>query len=50
MIKIIQTKIIVKEEGLGKDLLEFVGTANIEVGNLPEGVDIQVLLGIVAQK
>ena len=47
---IIQTKIIVKEEGLGKDLVEFVGTANIEVGALPEGVDIQVLLGIVAQK
>ena len=47
---IIQTKIIVKEEGLGKDLLEFVGTANIEVGTLPERVDIQVLLGIVAEK
>ncbi len=47
---IIQTKIIVKEEGLGKDLLEFVGTASIEVGSLPNGVEIQILLGTMAKK
>ena len=47
---IIQTKIIVKEKGLGKDLLEFVGTANIEVGSLPDGVEIQILLGTMAKK
>ena len=45
-----KTKIIVKEDGLGEDLLEFVGTASIEVGNLPEGVEIQILLGTMAKK
>lgn len=40
-----QTKIIVRQEGLGKDLLPYFKGAVIEMGQLPEGVDIQVILG-----
>ncbi len=45
-----ESRIIVKEAGLGQDLLEFIGTGNVEVGTLPEGVDIQILLGTMAER
>lgn len=39
------TKIIVKEEGYGEDLLPYFKDATIEVGNLRNGVDICIILG-----
>lgn len=39
------TKIIVKEEGYGEDLLLYFKDATIEVGNLRNGVDICIILG-----
>lgn len=44
-----ESRIIVKEPGMGQDLLELVGTGSVEVGELPDGVDIQVLLGTMAE-
>ena len=43
-----RSRIIVKEAGLGQDLLEWIGEASVEVGNLPNGVEIQILLGTMA--
>lgn len=39
------TRILVKEEGLGTDLLEYFEGASIEVSQLPNGVDIEIILG-----
>lgn len=39
------TKIIVTQEGQGKDLLTFFKGATIEVGTLDAGVDIQIIIG-----
>lgn len=39
------TKIIVKEEGYGEDLLPYFKDATIEVGELSSGVDIRIILG-----
>lgn len=39
------TRILVKEEGLGADLLEYFEGASIEVSQLPDGVDIEIILG-----
>lgn len=43
-----ESKIIVSSTGLGKDLLGYIGKGNIETGELPEGIDIQILLGTMA--
>ena len=40
-----QTKIIVKEEGIGEDLLQYFKDATIEVGELSNDVDIRIILG-----
>ena len=40
------TKIIVREEGMGRDLMPLFNEASIEVGTLPVGIDIQVILGV----
>lgn len=45
-----ESRIIVKEKGMGQDLLSFVGKGTVKVGELPEGVDIQILLGTMAEK
>lgn len=39
------TNIQVREEGMGRDLLSFFNEATIEVASLPEGIDIQIILG-----
>lgn len=39
------TKIIVKEEGYGEDLLQYFKDATIEVGELGNGIDIRIILG-----
>lgn len=39
------THIIIKEKGRGNDLLEFFHEAIIEIGEVPDGVDIQIILG-----
>lgn len=39
------TRILVKEEGKGTDLLEYFEGASIETAQLPEGVDIEIILG-----
>ncbi|BCN32655.1 LytR C-terminal domain-containing protein [Anaeromicropila herbilytica] len=39
------TRIVVKDESMGSDLLENFNNAEISVGELPEGVDIQIILG-----
>lgn len=39
------TKIIVKEEGYGEDLLQYFNDATIEVGELGNGIDIRIILG-----
>lgn len=39
------TRITVREEGIGTDLLGYFADAEISVGELPYGTDIQVLLG-----
>jgi len=39
------TKIIVKEEGYGEDLLPYFNDATIEVGELGNGIDIRIILG-----
>ena len=39
------TRIIVKEEGYGEDLLEYFKDADIEVGTLSKDVEIRVILG-----
>lgn len=45
-----QTKIMVKEESMGQGLKNFFPNAQIVVGNLREGIDIQVLLGTDSAK
>lgn len=45
-----QTKIIVKEESMGQGLQNFFPNAQIEIGALREGIDIQVLLGTDSAK
>lgn len=40
------TKIIVSKEGMGRDLLPLFNDAVIEVGTLPVGYDIQIILGV----
>lgn len=40
-----ETKIIVAEEGIGQDLLKFFKGAQLEMGQLEEGQDIQIILG-----
>lgn len=38
-------KIIVRSEGMGKDLLQYFPSGTIEVGELEEGIDIKIILG-----
>ena len=45
-----ESKILIKNEGLGTDLLNYIGKANIEVAELPDGIDIQILLGTMAEQ
>ena len=45
-----ETRIVVREEGLGQDLLAFTGKGTIAVEELPDSVDIQILLGTMAEK
>lgn len=40
------TKIIVSKEGMGRDLLPLFQDAVIEVGTVPVGYDIQIILGV----
>lgn len=40
------TKIIVAEEGMGRDLLPLFQNAVVEVGSVPIGFDIQIILGV----
>ena len=40
------TKIIVTEEGMGRDLLPLFQNAVVEVGSVPIGFDIQIILGV----
>lgn len=40
-----KTRIIVKEEGYGKDLLTFFKDADLEVGTLSKDVEIRIILG-----
>lgn len=40
------TKIVVSEQGMGQDLLPLFKDAQIEVGTLPLGYDIQIILGV----
>ena len=44
-----ESRIIVSASGLGEDLLAYVGKGNVEAGELPEGIDIQILLGTMAE-
>ena len=39
------TKIIVKEQGMGEDLLAYFKNAEIEVGELSQNVDIRIIIG-----
>nr|MCR5586080.1 LytR C-terminal domain-containing protein [Lachnospiraceae bacterium] len=39
------TRIIVKENGVGKDLKSFFASPKIEVGEVREGYDIEIVLG-----
>lgn len=41
-----ETKIIVAEEGMGRDLLPLFQNAIVEVGSVPIGFDIQIILGV----
>lgn len=41
-----KTKIIVKEEGYGKDLLNYFEDAELEVGTLSKDVEIRIILGM----
>ena len=41
-----RTKIIVAKEGMGKDLLPLFQDAEVEVGTVPVGFDIQIILGV----
>ena len=45
-----ESKIIVSANGMGEDLLSYVGKGNVETGDLPEGIDIQILLGTMAEE
>ena len=45
-----ESKIFVSDLGLGKDLLNYIGKANIEIMELPDGIDIQILLGTMAEQ
>ena len=45
-----ESKILVDSEELGKDLLDYIGKANIETTELPDGIDIQILLGTMAEE
>lgn len=46
-IEIVQdTKIIVTKEGMGRDLLPLFQNAVVEVGSVPIGFDIQIILGV----
>jgi len=40
------TKIIVAQEGMGRDLLPLFQDAVVEVGTVPVGFDIQIILGV----
>ena len=39
------TKILVREEGTGNDLLQYFHNAVIETAELPDGIDIEIILG-----
>lgn len=39
------TKIIVTEDGMGMDLLEYFPGASVEVGTIDSGVEIQIIIG-----
>jgi hypothetical protein len=39
------TKIVVTEDGMGQDLLQYFTNATIEVGTIDSGVDIQIIIG-----
>ncbi|WP_167955538.1 LytR C-terminal domain-containing protein [Anaerosporobacter faecicola] len=41
-----ETKIIVNQEGLGLDLVSLFQAATVEVGEVPVGYDIQIILGV----
>lgn len=43
--RLTDTKIIVKEDGQGEELLRYFKNASIEVGEVPEGTDAQVIIG-----
>ncbi|MSS64787.1 LytR family transcriptional regulator [Lachnospiraceae bacterium WCA-693-APC-MOT-I] len=40
-----QSKIIVKDQGVGQTLLNYFPNAQVEVGTLKTGIDVQILLG-----
>ena len=45
-----ESKVIVSSREMGKDLLKYVGKGSVETGELPEGIDIQILLGTMAEQ
>ena len=45
-----ESKIFVGDLRLGKDLLNYIGKATIEITDLPDGIDIQILLGTMAEQ
>ena len=42
---LIQTKIIVKEDGAGKDLVQYFSNPVLETGTVEDGYDIQIIIG-----
>jgi len=42
---ITDTKILVREKGMGYDLLSFFSNASVEVADLPDNIDIEIILG-----
>ncbi|HEX3078744.1 MAG TPA: LytR C-terminal domain-containing protein [Lachnospiraceae bacterium] len=41
-----ETKILVREQGMGTDLIPYFKKATVEVSELPIGTDIQIILGV----
>jgi len=39
------TRILVREEGMGQDLLSYFNNASIETADLPDDIDIEIILG-----
>lgn len=40
-----QTKIIVKEDGVGKDLVKYFSNPVVETGTVDTGYDIKIIIG-----